>query len=71
VLLDRGADINHQDIDGRTPLIAASESGRLETVQWLASRGAAVSVRDRNGMDALAIAKKRGYEELARWLQAQ
>lgn len=69
LLIERGADINHQDVEGWTPLMAAADSGKLAMVQWLVAHGAAASVRSRQGLDAAELAERRGHREVADWLR--
>ena len=40
MLLDAGADVNHSDLDGYTPLIEAAHGGHLEMLRLLLRRGA-------------------------------
>mmetsp|Transcript_5030 Transcript_5030/g.4950 ORF Transcript_5030/g.4950 Transcript_5030/m.4950 type:complete len:225 (-) Transcript_5030:27-701(-) len=57
-LLNRGFDVNMQ-IDKRrkyTPLILASQLGKLEMVEYLISRGAELNARDYEGNTPLMIA---------------
>ena len=65
LLLRRGAAINAADANGDTPLLIASEWGRLEVVRKLLARGAAVTaamvsraiVHERYSYGRAAIAK--------------
>jgi ankyrin repeat protein len=45
LLYDRGAEVDVQASENRTPLRGASSSGHLEIVQWLLSRGANSTAR--------------------------
>ncbi|MBI1872907.1 MAG: ankyrin repeat domain-containing protein [Acidobacteria bacterium] len=47
--LERGANINATDADGRTPLIEAAASGDLPIVETLLKHGADVEAADRAG----------------------
>jgi ankyrin repeat protein len=61
-LLDRGADVNTQDDDGRTLLmrLAASDVAPPEVVRRLISGGARVDAKGRHGESALGYAKQHG-----------
>jgi ankyrin repeat protein len=59
-LLAKGADINGQERDWGTALIAASESGKRSTVEYLLGRGADVNVFSPHGESALISAVKKG-----------
>ncbi len=52
-MLERGADPNAADAEGRTPLLAACAAARLDTAALLLARGADVRARDRDGATAL------------------
>ena len=43
LLLDRGADVNKADKDGKAPLLRASSSDNVEVVRLLLDRGADVN----------------------------
>ncbi|KAF4787621.1 ankyrin repeat domain 24 [Turdus rufiventris] len=51
-LLHRGAAVNCRDLQGRTALMLACESGSVDTVEVLVSAGARVAVVDATGHDA-------------------
>nr|XP_006825038.1 PREDICTED: ankyrin-1-like [Saccoglossus kowalevskii] len=53
--------INDDDIDGRTPLLLASEEGHYKVVKRLLKVGADISSKDENRRSALAIAAKEGH----------
>jgi ankyrin repeat protein len=61
-LLDRGADVNATDREGRTILMLAASSDALpaESIRTLLERGAAIHARSAQGETALDFAKQRG-----------
>ena len=58
LLIDSGADINHQDIDGRTALMISSGKGYLPIVQLLLDSGADINLQNKYGNTALMYAIK-------------
>lgn len=57
LLIDKGALVQAQAPDGRTPLMVAVQSGSLEAVKLLIEKGAPVNAKDANGATALSRAK--------------
>ena len=55
LLLERGANVNAQDMCDMTPLHLASYYGRLEIVQVLLHHGARVDMKDNRGQTALHL----------------
>lgn len=53
LLLQLGADVNHRDINGRTPLMLAASMGRLSSVEMLMKNYAAHDIIDNFGWSAL------------------
>ncbi len=53
LLLQLGADVNHLDINGRTPLMLAASMGRLSAVEMLMSNYASTDIIDNFGWSAL------------------
>ena len=68
-LLEKGAQVNAPDFNGRTALMTAAGSGRSGTVNFLIQHGARLSARDRSGQTALQLAEGRGDREIARILR--
>ena len=54
-MLQKGADPNHMDKEGRTALIAAAHTGCVETVEVLLDHGASVNHADSDGRTALSV----------------
>lgn len=54
-MLQKGADPNHMDKEGRTALIAAAYTGCVKTVEVLLDHGANVNHADGDGRTALAV----------------
>jgi len=48
-LLDAAADVNAQDVDGRTPVMLAAKAGMLSVVRQMIERGADVLITDNAG----------------------
>ena len=69
-LLERGADINAQDGDGRTALIVAVIGGHDDTVKLLLHWRADVNVIDAAGRTALAEARGRNNRKITRLLES-
>jgi uncharacterized protein len=65
LLIEAGADVDTQNIDGRTDLmVTAGGWGRLQKMKVLLEAGANINVRDKNGKTALMYAvKERSNEE--------
>ena len=64
VLIDAGADIETNDVDGRSPLL----SGELRTMRKLVKEGADVRATDANGNTCLIIAAYHGHTDTVRYL---
>ncbi len=56
LLLERGANVNHTDASGSTPLIIAARVGEPENVRLLLARGADVNAQNHEGHTALISA---------------
>jgi ankyrin repeat protein len=70
--LDAGMNPDAADSDGKTPLVAAAEKGRLEIVQLLLNKGAKVDLRDgKYRATPLIWASLGGHEAIAELLLAR
>ena len=58
MFLDRGANPNHRDGSGNTPLVSAVASGRLEAVRLLIAAKADVNSRNDDGKTVLSFADR-------------
>jgi len=66
LLLEYGADVNHQDRLGNTPLITASDVGNAAIAKLLLERGADASLKDKYGFTATSLAlQRRGRLQVA------
>lgn len=63
-LIEKGADINHIDIDGRTPLVAAIIEERDEAVKYLIDKGANINIKDEQSVTLLHYAAANGHIKL-------
>jgi len=68
MLLDKGADVNKADIDGRTPLYRSCYNGNLELARLLLDKGADVNKPNDDGSTPLIVSCINGNLELARLL---
>lgn len=64
LLLDRKAEIDVADADGRAPLHLAAEGGYADLVRLLLKRGASVQVKDNWGTSPADLARNGGYTEV-------
>jgi Ankyrin repeats (3 copies)/Ankyrin repeats (many copies) len=69
LLLEHGADVNAQGLNGWTPLHLASFKGALEVVRPLLEHGADVEAKDNGGETALQVAASSGRDEVVKLLR--
>ena len=69
-LLQQGADVNAQDIDGLTPLSLAAGNGHTEVAQLLIQNHADVNAKDNYGETPLIWAASSGHTEVAELLRS-
>ncbi len=72
LLIEHGADVNHVDKKGMTPLLYAAsiDFGDESLVQLLLKSGANPAARTKEGLTASALAKKYGHTRLQKTLTA-
>ena len=68
VLLDAGADINFQDMEGRTAVFQAVKYARSDMLHLLIERGCDINIGKYNQSNCLHLAAKRSDEEIIRQL---
>ena len=64
MLVENGANVNHQDKDNDTPLGEATKGGFLDVVQYLLSKGADTSLKNNDGRIAEDIARISGQAKV-------
>jgi hypothetical protein len=68
MLLEKGADVNTTDGNGRTALWTASWNGHTKIVSMLLEKGADANTTDGNGRTALWMASMNGYTDIVNML---
>lgn len=69
--LEDGIDVNSQDWDNLTSIIAASSTGHMDIVKLLNQKGADVNARDKDNITALMEAAIAGHKNIAEFLVKQ
>jgi len=67
--IEKGADVNLQDMNGYTPLMIASNFGHIDIVTLLIEKGADFKIQANNGETALSLAEKKGREKVINFLK--
>ncbi|KFX98351.1 hypothetical protein O988_04393 [Pseudogymnoascus sp. VKM F-3808] len=62
VLMAAGADVNREDMAGRTPLSYAVKNGHEDSVRLLIEKGANLNLKDADGQTLVLYAAKNGLE---------
>jgi ankyrin repeat protein len=65
ILIERGAKIDFQDVNGNTPLIIAAMSGDYDLVNLLLTQGANPYVRNYDNKTALNYSFSKGYKNIS------
>ncbi|KAE9372834.1 ankyrin [Stipitochalara longipes BDJ] len=68
LLLDKGAELEAKDGNGRTPLSWAAEKGHAAVVKLLLDRDADMSIENKSGWTALQLAALSSHREVERLL---
>ena len=62
LLIDRGASVNHSNVNGQIPLHYAASKGRLDVMDLLLKNGSQINTRDK--YVSLSIVKKTNKKKL-------
>ena len=71
LLIERGANVNIQNIQGWTALMDAAEAGNVRVVKALLAAGARTQARHHNGSTAMDFARAGNHQEVIRVLSGQ
>jgi ankyrin repeat protein len=71
LLLERGADPDHEDLDFYRSITVAAAEGHWDIVRILVERGADATKGDGQSTTALGYATKQGEEEMIRYLESK
>jgi len=67
-LINKGADIEAKNNDGKTSLMIASNNGHSEVVKLLLEKGADIEAKNENGRTSLMMASHKGHSEIVKLL---
>lgn len=71
LLVSHGAEVDAQDLQGRTPLMEASVHGCLDAVVSLVRLGANPDLKNQEGKSAQVLAEEAGQWEVTAYLREQ
>ena len=71
LLLEKQANVNAIDYEGRTPLFSGAYDGNAKALKILCECGADLSVKDKNGMSVLDLASSKQDYETVKFLKKQ
>lgn len=68
-LIDKGAKLNTQNINGKTALMLAASNGQYQNVRILIENNSKKNIKDNDGKTALDLAKENKHKEIVSYLQ--
>ena len=68
LLLEKGAELETKNTDGRTPLSYAARNGHEAVVELLLEKGAELETKDKDGETPLSYAARNGHEAVVKLL---
>mmetsp|Transcript_1899 Transcript_1899/g.5555 ORF Transcript_1899/g.5555 Transcript_1899/m.5555 type:complete len:87 (-) Transcript_1899:144-404(-) len=68
MLLERGANVDAQNLGGMTPLWGAAQDGHLEVARLLLGHNADVNAADSEGRTPLWVAQIKNHDDMAELL---
>ena len=68
-MLDKGAEVDRANKNGRTPLIVACQQGQVDAARLLLDKGAEVDRAREDGQTPLAIAKSKDRSAIVALLE--
>ena len=69
MLIENGADVNHRDNEGNTPLLLATRAGHEGVVRVLAGYCIDKNATGPAGKTAVELAREKGFERILEYLQ--
>ena len=68
LLIQKGADMEKADYNGRTPLCIASQNGYLDVVRLLIEKGADIDKAENDGWTPVYVPSQNGHLDVVRFL---